>query len=98
MPFRFIYLNGKLFSFHFRKALAAVNRAIFAGFKGDSCLFAAGSADCGIHFSCRFCSSAVFTSLTALSASLGLILEAFLSVEFLFTGSENKFLAAVFAD
>lgn len=84
--------------FHLRKALAAINRAIFAGLKGDSCLFSAGSANRGIHLSLRLRSIAILASLTAFSASLGLVLEAFFSIEFLFTGSENEFLAAVFAD
>ena len=40
----------------------------------------------------------VLAGISALSASLRLVLEALLGVEFLFTGSENKFIAAVFAN
>ena len=42
--------------------------------------------------------TAGLASLTASLAAGGLVLEALLGVEFLFTGSENKFIAAVFAN
>ena len=87
----------ELFAFHFCKAVAAINRAVFSRLKRNACFRTAGSAGCGEHFSLGLC-TAVFARHTALFASLRLVLEAFLSIELLFTGSEYELRAAVFTN
>ena len=87
----------RLFGLHLGEALAAVNRAIFTGSEGNAGFLAAGSADSGEHLSLGLGSAAVLAGVTAVSASLGLVLKASFSVELLLTGGENEFLAAVFA-
>jgi hypothetical protein len=53
-----------------------------------------------IHFAraIGICASSRLAGAAAGLATAGLVLEALLSIEFLFTGGENEFRAAVFAD
>ena len=93
-PFSQQALSGLLF--HLSEALAAVNRTIGLGLEGNLCL-AAACCTC----SCKELTGAaggVLASVAAGLAALGLILEAALCVEFLLTGGENEFLAALFAN
>ena len=88
--------SRKLLLSHLGEALTAINRAILAGLKGYSGLFATGCADCGVHFALR--TGSVLAGITAGLASLGLIHKALGSIKFLLAGSENEFFAAFFAD
>ena len=80
-------------------ALAAVDRAIFPGLERNLGGLAAFSAHGVEHLAGATGSRAAgLARLTARLATGGLVLEALLGVEFLFTGSENKFIAAVLAN
>ena len=96
---RFIKFAGSLLFFGFFslcKALAAIIALAFHRLKRNSCRAAALGA-CGIIvFSAGF--YGVLARLSALFAALRLVLETFLSVKFLLAGSENKFVATIFAD
>ena len=78
------------------EALAAVNRTIGLGLEGNLCLAAAACASSSEELTGA--TGIVLTSITAGLAALGLILEATLCVELLLTGSENEFVAALFAN
>jgi hypothetical protein len=77
---------------HSCEAVAAVNRTTFLGSEGDSGNAAAAIAGSFEHFALT---AAGFTKIAARFATLGLILEALLCIEFLFACSESKFLSAV---
>ena len=77
------------------EALAAVNRTIGLGLKGNLCLAAAGCAGSGEELTGTAGSS--LASVTAALAALGLVLEASLSVELLLTSREHELVAALFA-
>ena len=80
------------------EALAAVDGTILAGSEGNLSGLAAVSADGIVHLTGSAGSgTGGLAGLTARLAAGGLILEALLSVEFLFTGGEHKFSATVFA-
>jgi hypothetical protein len=80
-------------------ALAAVDRAIIPGLERYLGGLAAFSANSVEHFTGATGSRAAgLTCLTARLAPSRLILEALLGIEFLFAGSENEFIAAVFAN
>jgi len=83
------------FSAHLSEALAAVHRTVGLGLKGNLGLAAAACAGSGKELAGT--AGVVLTGVTACLAALGLILEATLCVEFLLTGGENKFVAALFA-
>jgi len=78
------------------EAVAAVNGLVSLGLKGNLGFAAATSAGSGEELTGT--TGSILASVTASLAALGLILEAALCVEFLLTGSENEFLAALFAN
>ena len=81
---------------HLSEALAAEYGTVGLGLKGNLGLAAATGAGSGEELTGA--TSGVLASVTASLAALGLILEAALSVEFLLTGGENEFVAALFAN
>ena len=81
---------------HLSKALAAVYRTIGLGLEGNLCLAAAACAGSGEELTGT--TGVSLTGVTACLAALGLVLEATLCVEFLLTGGENEFVAALFAN
>ena len=84
------------FASHLGEALAAVNGTVRLRLKGNLGLAAAGSANSGEELTGA--TGGVLASVAAGLAALGLVLEAALSVEFLLTGGENEFVAALFAN
>ena len=82
------------------EAVAAVDRTIVAGLKGHFAGLAALSAHGVKHLTGGVVVGAgdAFAGITAGFAALGLIGEAFLSIELLLTGGENEFLSAILAD
>jgi hypothetical protein len=80
---------------HLGEALGAVNRTIGLGLEGNLGLFAASGADSGEILSGA--AGSLLSGIAAGLAALGLVLEAALCVEFLLTGGENEFFAALFA-
>ena len=84
------------FSLHLSEALAAEYGTVGLGLKGNLCLAAAACASSGEEFTGA--TGVVLASVTASLAALGLILETALCVEFLLTGGENEFVAALFAN
>ena len=81
---------------HLSEALAAENGTVGLGLEGNLCLATATCA--GSSEELTGATSCVLASVTASLAALGLVLEAALSVELLLTGSENEFVAALFAN
>ena len=81
---------------YFGEALAAVNGAILPGLERNLSLFAARRTDCSVELTLWL--TCVFARITTLFASLGLIYKALFTVKLLLADSENKFLAAFFAD
>ena len=81
---------------HLSEALAAENGTVGLGLEGNLCLAAATCAGSGEELTGA--TGSVLASVTAGLAALGLVLEAALSVEFLLTGGENEFVAALFAN
>jgi hypothetical protein len=88
LPRRLTYYFLLLF-FHLREALAAINRPVFPGAERHFRFGAAGSTSRCEHLPVR--PRTVFARVTARFAPLGLVDKSSLSVEFLFTGGENKF-------
>jgi hypothetical protein len=80
---------------HLGEAVAAVDRTVRLGLKGNLRLTAAS----GAHSSEVLTGAAggVLAGVTAGLAALGLVLEAALSVELLLTGGKSKLLTALFA-
>ena len=78
------------------EALAAEYGTVGLGLEGNLCLATATCANGSEELTGA--TGAVLASVTAGLAALGLVLEATLSVELLLTGSENKFVAALFAN
>ena len=81
---------------HFGEALAAIDRTVGLGLKGNTSLAAAGSAGRGEVLSGA--TSGVLAGVAAGLAALRLVLEASLCVEFLLTSGESKLLATFLAD
>ena len=79
------------------EAIVAVNGTICAGFERNLAFFSAVCAY-SIKHGAVAATCVFFASLTASFATLGLVCEALFSIEFLFTGGENEFLSAIFAD
>ena len=77
---------------HLGEALAAIDRTVGLGLKGNLGLAAAGSANSGEVLAGT--TGGVLARVTAGLAALGLILEASLRVELLLTGGEHEFGAA----
>ena len=76
-------------------ALAAVYSLAFGRIEGHLAFLAAVCAYGIEHLSRSL--GAVLSCITACLASLGLVLEALLSIEFLLTGGEHEIVAAIFA-
>ena len=83
-------------STHLSEALAAENGTVGLGLEGNLGLAAATGTGSGEELTGA--TSGVLASVTASLAALGLILETALCVEFLLTGGENEFVAALFAN
>ena len=77
------------------EAFAAVDRSVARGLERDLARLAAFRAN-GVEHLSGF-AAGVLSLVTAGFASLGLVLEALLRVEFLFTGGEDEFVAAFLA-
>ena len=93
IPVRFFCLR---LLFHPCEALAAVNRAVRLRLKRNSGLASACSADSGEELTGA--AGSVLAGITAVLASLGLVLEATLSVECLLTSGEHELIATLFAN
>ena len=76
--------------------MQAKNSSAFGGLEGNLRFAAASCAGRDEHFALGF--SGVLSRVTASLAALRFILEPLLCVEFLFTGGENEFLTALFAN
>ena len=83
-------------SLHLSEALAAENGAIGLGLEGNLCVAAAASAGSSEEFTGA--AGSVLAGITAVLASLGLVLETALCVECLLTSGEHELVAAVFAN
>ena len=70
-------------------------RAILAGLERNLASFPQFAHGC-MHLAIGFCGG--FTRITAALAALGLVYKAFLRIELLLTGGENKFGAALLAN
>ena len=81
---------------HLSEALAAENGTVGLGLEGHLGLAAAAAA--GSSEELTGTTGVVLASVAAGLAALGLVLEAALGVEFLLTGGENEFVAALFAN
>jgi hypothetical protein len=88
-------LFGDLLFLHFGVAFAALNGTVFSGTERHFRFGATGRAGGREHFAVGSC--AVLSCVAAGLAPLGLVDEASLSVEFLFTGGENEFRSTFFA-
>jgi len=93
--FFFTLLQVSAVGAHLSEALAAIHGTVGLGLEGDLGLAAAARAGSGEEFTGA--AGGVLAGVTAGLAALGLILETALSVEFLLTGGEHKFVAALFA-
>ena len=80
---------------HLSEALAAENGTVGLGLEGNLCFAAAASA--GSSEELTGAAGCILAGITALLASLGLVLEAALSIESLLTGGEHELIAAIFA-
>jgi hypothetical protein len=80
---------------HDREAIAAVNRTIGLGLKRNASFLAAASASRSKIL--PGASGGILARIPAGLATLGLILEASLSVELLLTGGEHELVATLFA-
>lgn len=78
------------------KAFTAVHRFIRAGLERKNRFSAAVCTYSRI--SGPIASYSLFSRITASLASLGLVLKSLFSIEFLFTGCENEFVTAIFAN
>lgn len=76
---------------HLGEALAAIDRTVRLGLKGNLGLAAAGSANSGEVLAGT--AGSVLASVTAGLAALGFVLEAALSIELLLTSGEHELLA-----
>ena len=86
-------LTRKLFLTHLSEALAAVNQSVLTRLVRYTSLAASACAYSSEHLARSLC--AALASCTAVLASLGLMLEALLSVELLLASSEYELVAAV---
>ena len=91
-----VQIKKRLVAFlHLSEALAAVNGTVLTGTEGNLAGLAAVSANSVKHLSLG--AGIVLAGISALSASLRLVLEALLCVELLLTSGEYELLAALFA-
>ena len=92
-----VFLIDKLALFlHASEAIAAVNGSVGLRFERNASFCAASSTSSVEEFTRA--TGSVLASVAASLATLRLVLEASFSVEFLFTGGENEFVATFFAD
>ena len=80
---------------HLSEALAAENGTVRLGLEGNLCFAAAASA--GSSEELTGGAGCILAGITAVLASLGLVLETALSIESLLTGGEHELIAAIFA-
>ena len=95
MPFPVCVFQQLAVCTHLSEALAAENGTVGLGLEGNLCFAAAASAGSSEEFTGA--AGCVLAGITALLASLGLVLETALSVESLLTSGEHKLIAAIFA-
>ena len=81
---------------HLSEALAAEHGTIGLGLEGNLSLATATSAGSGEELTGT--TGSILAGITAVLATLGLILEATLSVESLLTSGEHELIAALFAN
>ena len=81
---------------HLSETSAAENGTVGLGLEGNLCLATATCASSSEELTGS--TGVSLTGITAGLAALGLVLEATLCVEFLLTGGENEFVAALFAN
>ena len=91
-----VFLSKLALVAHLSEALAAEHRTVSLGLEGNLRLAAAAGAGSGEELTGA--TGVVLASVTASLAALGLVLEAALCVEFLLTGGEGEFVAALFAN
>jgi len=84
-----------LLLFDLSKAFAAIDGLVVLGLEGNAGLAAASGAGANEHFALTL--TGIALGIAAGLATLGFVLETLFGVEFLLTGGENEFLAAVFA-
>jgi len=80
------------------EAIAAVNRTVGAGLKGNLALLAALGANGVKHLTFAALTVSILSCHAAISAALRLVSETFFSVELLLTCSKSEFLSAILAD
>jgi len=90
----FMFQKSGVFSY-FCEAIAAVDRSVGLRLEGYTGFVSASCAN-GCEILSRT-SGGCFTSVAALLAPLGLILESALGIEFLLAGGEYEFLPTLFA-
>ncbi len=98
MAVRFLmYRSEPVLTLRF-ETIAAVHGTVSAGLERNLSLASAAVADHGEHLPGSAAIAVLgFAGITAGLAPTGLVLEAFLGVEFLFAGRENKLVATVTA-
>ena len=80
------------------EAIAAIDRTVVMGFKGNLACLTASGANGVIHLTFGAFATSVLASLTAGLTTLGFVGEALFSIKFLLTGGESEFLSAILAD
>ena len=80
------------------EALAAVNGTIVVRLERNLALLTAVCAGSVKHLAGGSLTALSLTGVAAITASLGLVLEALLGVELLLAGGENEFASAILAD
>ena len=79
------------------EAIAAVHRAVVLRFERNFCFFTALCTDDLVHLALLAALAAAAALVATITAASRFVLEALLSVEFLFTGGEDELLATFFA-
>ena len=79
------------------EAVTAVHRAVVLRFKRNFRFFATTCTDDLVHLALLATFAAAAALVTTITAASRFVLEALLSVEFLFTSGEDEFLATFFA-
>jgi hypothetical protein len=87
--------EGELVASSDSKALAAIYSLTLGGVERNLAFLTAVCTNSREHLSCALCT--VLAGITACLASLGLVLEALLCIEFLLTGGEHEIVAAILA-
>jgi hypothetical protein len=80
------------------EAIAAIDRTVIMGFKGNLACLTASGANGVIHLTFGAFATSVLASLTAGLTTLGFVGETLFSIKFLLTGGESEFLSAILAD